>query len=649
MPAVLLIAALLLLLGAPSQATTTPAGDIECRMTLYLFVDVSASLSGAEQDRLGEGLAQVLSGSLFQERRTVYLVPFAEKMPQFPRSFENPTTSEIKAELRRQFEYKTGVGDPNRTDLRQVFDFIKAKIEVHNQYEVFIVASDFEHDLTNDRSSAALREHKENWIDYWAEKGKFLKDKFSSSPSRGALLLLEMATSSRTTVSETVLGDLRPLAPEGGQVKPFQPSPGQRFDASSFLAYVKPVRLSVKRSGSLQSGSMRVDVNAFNLTCLNLQNLYYSLAIDAGRKHVVEVKAPMQALPGNHWSASRVIPESTLQAVQQERLHVEDLGIVVDAFPSPASAEEDFVGYSERQLQDYIFLEHLKGEPGLLSQELHLELTFRGELEGRKRVTLEFHHGDRLIGKKNVYVEPYDLNKGGPIRPVDVKIEDLPAVCASDEKPILKLWGDSEFLVQYNESLPLDNRNLHNHPTRELVEGVFEQASLPALITLLFTLLLLFRKVSFDLGRVEELVAVIAVGATTTVVILHALTSAEYFIDKLLMDQAARWIGALALLFSAVLLARLLQTGALPLPVSDEEMASSLAIEEAHARRRLSPDRTRAGRLWHRFRCPAWRICLILFICVAGLAGSWFVLSDTKEKVDCWLVFSDDLTAHRSR
>lgn len=622
-----------------SQAQTADStAEVKCPVHIYLFLDLSASLKGVERDNLVKGIEKFVKTSedtqIFPSGTVMYLVPFGGKVlhPHILLSDWSKIRQSLDDAGSRRV---SGEVDAGKTDLTTVVsemfqlggDHPPLENGSYKPYNVFVVASDFTHDPQNKPKD--IIGNKKKWNHYFETVGEDYY-KLVDRPAGNSILLLKVRggrSMESAEVSEKVVADLRGTGRDADRLQvAFFSLDQDPFSREQFLAYLKPIDVEISRKGSFSMGNPEVTIHAVNRSCLNLGELDYSLQL------VIRGEAAQEIAP--RASMTSTIPEKEWEVV----INPQKPSISLAKLDSPEAyyralvmlpgMSQAHVGVEEVRTHDYLLLSSLQGIAGGIDSMFSAVLEVEGDLTDHPTVPLDFalHLLDKPIANGKVTISRENIKDGrGVVRFSFGKMrqDDFESLCYSaDGKRDARLVvaGPSTDLVPQNgnELLVIPDGDQEN--PQSFLRELFEQASLPALVTTFLSLCFLWRNAS-ELERVEKVVAIFALVSTTTFVALHHLTKLDEKFDSFLEGPGGRWMAAGTILMFLLLAWRVLLLGGLPFPSSEGDLLTELALER---KRGVATARTRS---WNLLRMSA---AAAVAIIAMGLVLFW-----GKGKMEC--------------
>jgi hypothetical protein len=643
---------LLCLCIALSLTSAAQADQPICNVNVFIYQDVSLSLSKIQSNLLEEGIESLFNVNqepTFPTKTNVYLIPFADTTETVEHKLEK--VSEVRSDLEKTEEL-----DGNKTDITKVFSNILAKTRALQSYTVFVIASDFEHDTRNDPRASAILDNFREWSSYFHRQEELLREAFRPGAPR-ALILLQTKNKRATYVASEVIKNIQTLNNGKGPIAAFDLEDNP-FTKSKFLSYVDPLDVTISRTGLLGDNAV-VTVTARNRLCtLPPKELYYQLWLRYKDipYELTSPDKPLNLSPGqpDTWRDTSLIDKARLSRVPAEALTNGRYLALVSLQRGMPSDRRPMIS-NEIYVRDNVFLSHLDGIPDIKGTGFELTPIISGNLQDTKNaaIQLELFRGSEKIGDVEYKITDKDLatdqthNKPFTLPIFNSQINKLCSDHDPRRRPVLRISGPDNILMPQRSDphLVVDIGSYRNGSPEHLLHAIFEQTSIPAFITGLLAILLLFKRAG-DIELVEKTLAVLAIITTTLVIALHHLTPLEGIIDDWIDGPRAHYIGACTAALFTLLIARILQLGGLPFSPTAYEVKAHIIAQDAEDRQRGSHIALRHGRdtalLKH------WRRIVIPVVLILGGAMFFSILFDARDKVDCWFELSDDVTKYQA-
>jgi hypothetical protein len=618
-----------------------------CDTTVYVYVDVSASLDPGQKDKLSSVVHKVLTvpGPMpVTINQEVRLVPFAGKAGN-PESGKN---LDVKSAIRGVLNHEPPWTEERLKDLNfkqsnlvAVFEDIAKRLQsdqINGAYPVFVVASDFLHDSSDSDDPESRGHDLRDWIDYAKSKNfESLKQRFSSCPASEPcpiLLLFPVQPRrqgpERLDVSSQVLTDLKQLVAYNNQI--FEINGG--ITHPSVLEFIRPLALTVKREGD----GRVLKVKVVNRACSHLPDLELVANRSDG---TVLTKAPY---PRCRFDTDKV--NSCELSVDLGNPQVWDEGKDVKLFLQKPGTSPDPIQEQRIAVEEFLSVSSVEAHFGRFNR--YLDSTVRGRYllwqNDRAPLSMTLLDHMRTIGTSGE-INLHRKQQSEDLRPqpfserteiaVQDEIQDLARICLSGRGERLQLT----FTVRPEDLLiekgPHDVWVIPHDGQGDLLQDVVQHGSFPALATLLTLLALSVRRRELSLGHIEEILGVAGFWLIVFF-LLHRVESFARAIDIFFVGDLGRWLAlSVALALTAVGVVMLWQ-GVLSPARSEAEIALSLAREE-HG---LSPKR-RSGLV----RRTIYGYARLLLLVVVPLgAGIWIFFGEPS--ADCTFTVLPEAPAH---
>jgi hypothetical protein len=482
--------------------------------------------------------------------------------------------------------------DRNETNLLSVLhEIIGHANSIDPIYKVFVVASDFKHDPLNRTDDAAISQYQNSILEFFGRHGAALAEAFKPGSNRGLILL-----TTENTPQSLIIDNLMRLNHGRSQIVRFLLNKNifQNYD---FLSYLQPLEVKVSRSGTINEKSdqakFTTTVHARSGECLKqIDHLYYGLyfaqdASEAPRElsRFKNLELKKVHADDKEWSDNQTISKSDLPPLSREPNGIaneEEIQAYV-RWEKQGGAQENFrlVQVGVAHLRDYLVVRHFEGLPTVSNDGFDMGFTVKGENNGPQDVTpLRFellcssavlgdsasnlNADEQPVVKKSELAKNNDQTAKGSFK---LSVENLAEICAYESKESKHLFMRITGGLVTKESRCLSvhiNRN-HNGNPEHLLRTLFEQASLPALITIYLTLIFAWKRAD-EIEKIEKLMAVFVIASTTLSILLHQhVGPAKLIMDDLLEGWPSIFVAFAIIVGFWLLAVRIIQRGGLPL------------------------------------------------------------------------------------
>lgn len=630
--------------GSAVQQTTTEAAS-ECSVHVELFFDMSTSLNSKHQ-ALIDGVNQLLrrQNSPFPTTTTINLSRFANRvLDPIPLDWkELLTENKLSENLPHDF-------DRDKTDLLEVLRKLSTlSSKSDGIYTVFVIASDFKHDPFNKTDEAAISKYKEDTEEFFGEQSSALAEAFSKGANKG-LLLISTENPSENTLQSLIINSILRLKTQKlgrGQIANFPLGP-RTFKDNDFLSYFQTLEVKVIREGAINNDTdeakITVIANPRSGECFKAAGqLYYDLyfAQDAnearqlGRFKNLKLEKDRDKA---EWRNTQTVSGSDLpNGIASE----EEIRAYVRRREQPTGDLEIPTGVAH--LRDYIIVPHFDGVPTVFNNSFSMAFTVKGEITGPQEAMLRFELfcssavlGDSESNAKasgRPFVKKSDFQDSSQAVPKSfiLPVENLTEICANDPKDpkhfFMRITGD--LVSKRSRCLSVHVNRNHNGNPEHLLRTLFEQASLPACLTVFLTLGFAWKRAD-EIEKLEKLLAVFAIGSTSLLILLHQhVGPIKKIMDALLEGWPSVIVALFTILGFTLLASRVMQRGGLPL--SRGFRGDLVEFIDLDARGKSLEHHTRKRRV----RPRSFWVVLISLVAV-GLGG--LVVASSPEKEYCWI------------
>lgn len=572
-------------------SSAPPTQQYTCESRVFLYIDKSGSLSTSERQDVSEQLGELLAkqaGTIVSSTRSISVTPFAERSGKTITMQSAEGAEAISKKIIDLFEAELKeVGQSDLSDMVALAQHIGSQIDgLHADTHgvIFIVISDFEHDVTGGHDDPWTRKKDlEDWRTRKSDVLTKLEPKFKNGPM---LLLLPVKVSEDALgIGKEVEAELEKLTPYESQVKSIG---GVRIDLTSMLHYLEPLTIESKINESARINAVTV----VNRSCVKLPKLRIrrKLLLSEKESKFIEEKMSNGKEVDNNGNALDFELDASTKPKEEFSFDVDEAlfdpkpatvdgrapEVMVVVFPvddKKAIAIADLpVNYDE-----YVSLERFigtasKSNGGVLDLGAHFE---RAYWSGDVSVQLTLLRDDIWpIGYSTKVLLPEGSGAANDTNPKLVKAQveigldkeegDLESLC---DEPLAKKTGLTMRVEVFppgasvqEHSLPV-NVVTNGDNQRDLLENIAQQGSFPAIATLLTLLAIAGIRRQLTLGHVEEILAAAGLLWVTVFLLLHRIPWAAHHINDWLSGKIANRVGAGICLLLIVLVCLLIRLG----------------------------------------------------------------------------------------
>jgi hypothetical protein len=567
-----LVACLPALLVAQAMAPATQ-NKPSCISNIYIYLDLSRSLNRAQLTTLDQFLQKTDALGEFdryQTENTSVVIPFGANLGADYRSVKS--FASLHDSIRQQ-ELHNPKLQLDQSDIVTVLLNISQRIRsapsTMNPNTIFLIVSDFAHDVTPSDDDASIEVDIHDWRDRFQNIAENLHALIGKSDSPAILLLpVEITSSRRRGISETVIRDIEKIAQHPVRLPALERDQSTRLSLeSSFHPFQINYTLSPEK----------ISATVTNFSCRNLPQLEAVLrhtrapANGSGAEH-----QPLNFTKDTFPSKSQVIfklPQSN--GYKDKCLAAADYYIEVESTKTAATALVTFASI-EVNVDPFIFVEDFRASPGtapgsdtlasMLSDNTFARVTIRKNLfapEELKKLhisilkqgSVAFDFEVKSTLTKSLTQEPgrQIVDMKGAWKQPRGRTDFWAQTCFSrDTNPldlqlIVSSTDDDHLIIQKNPmDLTVDGDGTDSH---DILETLVQHASIPTFATALVLLIFIYSRRIVSLDFLASVIAVTGAFTFPTFFVLHRIETFSRWINRSFIGP---WPGIICFLIMAV-------------------------------------------------------------------------------------------------